>query len=112
MKQQNAIVESLNLEGQIHLHRVPRSRAIKRIVNKGIERWARVRRGVAPAAKASFQAVFQRQGYGHLVLCHVEVWIGGQVYRASRIGESIQAALDECLAHMLPERSEVGYNYG
>jgi hypothetical protein len=104
------------VQGQIHLHRVPRSRAIKRIVSKGVGNWAanwsllqgRLGR-LGPSARANFQAVFQRQGYGHLILCQIEVWIGGQVYRASRIGQNIQAALDECLAHLLPERAEAGY---
>ena len=100
--QQPASIESI--PGEIRWYHVARSRAVRRIVDKGIARWAELHGLRGPPSVASYRAFLQREGDGHLVHCQIEVVAGSQAWSGSWVGQGIQQALVACLAHMSLER--------
>lgn len=94
------------IDGEVRWDHVARSRAVRRIVARGIASWMERHQLLNPAAPQSgaahpqYRAFLQREGDGHFVHCQIEVDAGEQSWVGSRVGRGIQQALADCLAHM------------
>ena len=94
-------MESNFISGTILWNRVARSRAVRRIIEKSIARWAQVHAAwTGEGEPPRYRAFLQREGDGHMVHCQIEIISGSRVWIGSRIGQGIQQALRDCLAHM------------
>lgn len=93
------------LQGEVRWYHVARSRAVRRILERGIARWMELHQlvtGPQPEGDSAprYRAVLQREGDGHYVHCQIEVVAGNESWTGSRVGAGIQQALADCLAHM------------
>lgn len=88
-----------SIKGEVRWYHVARSRAIRRILERGLARWLALHQQFI-AGQPRYRAIFQREGDGHQVHCQIEVLAGGETWVGSRMGSGIQQALQECLAHM------------
>jgi len=86
------------LRNEVRWYHVARSRAVRRILDKSISRWAELQLLSEP----HYRAYLEREGEGHLVHCQIEVVADGRTWIGSRVGQGIQQALADCLAHMTP----------
>lgn len=81
-----------------------RSRAVRKIVERSISDWVARHAGAFAGAPDGghprYRAFLQREGDGHLVTCQVEVFDGRRSWSGARMGQGIQQALADCLAHM------------
>ena len=106
---------NLALTGEVRWYHVARSRAVRRILERAIERWLELHGqagswatgGASEGEPPRYRAVLQREGEGHFVHCQIEVMANGEYWTGSRVGSGIQQALVECLAHMTPNTTWV-----
>jgi hypothetical protein len=105
LEQPRPETSSAHLDGEVRWHHVARSRAIRRILERGIAQWMEGHK-LLPGARGEgapsprYRAFLQREGDGHYVHCQIEVVAGGESWMGSRVGRGIQQALADCLAHM------------
>lgn len=90
----------VTIDGEVRWEHVARSRAVRRILERGITRWIEYNQLLATSPKLHYRAFLQREGDGHFVHCQIEVVAGERSWVGSRVGRGIQQALGDCLAHM------------
>ncbi len=90
------------IKGEIRWDHVARSRALRKIIERGIVKWLE-RQGLGLGAQSDpprYRAFVGREGDGRLVNCQIEVVAGTRAWSGERIGQGLQQALADCLAHM------------
>lgn len=91
------------ISGNVILHKISGSRALRRFVEKCVARWiesVETLRGVSPRHTPHYQVVLRREGEGHLVDCRVEVRYGQWTWRGFDYGLGPQQAIRRCLSAM------------
>lgn len=88
--------------GEVECQRISNSRAVRRFVEKCIERWAQTQSRVLSKSleKPYFHVTFVRERNAHIVDCKTRIWIGSEMWEGSVYGNSIQNALKESLNHL------------
>jgi hypothetical protein len=99
------------VQGEVRWYHVARSRAARKMLDRSIARFVEMHRAECPGhegecqvggeAGAFYRAILQREGQGHLVSCQIEVYVAGErKWSGSWVGQGLQDALKDCLAHM------------
>lgn len=91
---------NVRVRGEIRWGHVARSRAVRKIIERSIARWVAIHAPRPEGEPPHYRAYIQREGEGHLVSCEIEVVAGRHAWSGSRMGQGLQQALSDCLAHM------------